>query len=383
MAGVHLQGLVDAVDAFLEEDADQYGHRRSVELMQRTIARLQARQSQMLAAFVESKEWADDGAFDAAMWLATVCRVPKGKAREQIATARRLNQAPRFAEAWLAGEVNGDHFGVVRRLLKPPTEDHFVRDEEELLRHAKTLRFEDFTRIVDYWRQHADPDGTEERELERQNRREVSLAASYEGMYLGRITLDPISGSIVFREHNRITEEFFQADWAEAKERLGHDPLVDDLRRTPAQRRADALVEMATRSATCPADGRRPAPLFSVFVGYETLHGRICELAEGIVLAPGSLLPWFDQAYVERAVFTPSGRVEVSAAARFFSGATRRAIELRDRRCTYEFCDVPLERCQCDHVVPFSEGGPTTQENGRLLCPFHNRRRNPRPPPAA
>ena len=27
--------------------------------------------------------------------------------------------------------------------------------------------------------------------------------------------------------------------------------------------------------------------------------------------------------------------------------------------------------------------GPTTQENGRLLCPFHNRLRNQRPPPAA
>ena len=34
-----------------------------------------------------------------------------------------------------------------------------------------------------------------------------------------------------------------------------------------------------------------------------------------------------------------------------------------------------------DHIVPYSEGGPTTQDNGSLLCAFHNRLRNIRPPP--
>ncbi|MHB1504000.1 MAG: hypothetical protein ACYCTL_07615, partial [Acidimicrobiales bacterium] len=42
-----------------------------------------------------------------------------------------------------------------------------------------------------------------------------------------------------------------------------------------AQRRADALVEMATRSRGLGAGSTRPAPLFSVYVGYETLHGRL------------------------------------------------------------------------------------------------------------
>jgi len=34
-----------------------------------------------------------------------------------------------------------------------------------------------------------------------------------------------------------------------------------------------------------------------------------------------------------------------------------------------------------DHIQPFSAGGPTTQELGRLLRGFHNRLRNQRPPP--
>ncbi len=146
---------------------------------------------------------------------------------------------------------------------------------------------------------------------------------------------------------------------------------------------------MATRSRTAPADGIRPAPLFSVFVGYETLHGRICELENGTVLAPSALTPWMDSAYFERAIFSFGNRVDVSVRARLFTGGTRRAIELRDRICTHPYCYEPAESCQADHIETYAEGGPTTQENGRLLCGFHNRLRNQRqqqrqrPPPAA
>ena len=70
---------------------------------------------------------------------------------------------------------------------------------------------------------------------------------------------------------------------------------------------------MATRSRRAPADGVRPAPLFSVLVGYETLHGRICELENGTVLAPGALVPWLESAYFERAIFSLGTRVDVSA----------------------------------------------------------------------
>ena len=90
-------------------------------------------------------------------------------------------------------------------------------------------------------------------------------------MWLGQMTLDPISGSIVADELNRLEHDLFEADCAQAKERLGRTARIDELARTSGQRRADALVEMATRSRTAPAEGTRPAPLFSVLVGYETL----------------------------------------------------------------------------------------------------------------
>ena len=142
------------------------------------------------------------------------------------------------------------------------------------------------------------------------------------------------------------------------------------------QRRADALVEMATRSATAPAGGRRPEPLFTVLVGYETFVGPVCELAGGAMVTPGSLVRYVERAWVERVVFeSPSRVLDVGVRRRLFSGATRRRWRYGTGSASSLTCDVPAERCEIDHVRPWAEGGLTTQANGRPACAFHNRHR--------
>jgi hypothetical protein len=75
-----------------------------------------------------------------------------------------------------------------------------------------------------------------------------------------------------------------------------------------------------------------PEPLFSVLIDYETLAGRICELANGEAVTPGSLLRYLDRAWIERVVFgSPSRVIDIGARRRLFTGATRRAIQVRDR----------------------------------------------------
>ena len=188
---------------------------------------------------------------------------------------------------------------------------------------------------------------------------------------------DPISRTIVHDELSRIEGELFDQEWKEAKARLGRDPHRDELARRPWQRRADAMVEMAIRSRTAPPGGRRPEPLFTVLVGYEMLSGPILELANGIVLTPGELVPYLDQAWIERVVFdSPSRVIDVGVARRLFTGATRRAVEVRDRYCFDPSCDIPAHLCQIDHIVPYSKGGPTIMSNGRPACGYHNRNRH-------
>ena len=168
---------------------------------------------------------------------------------------------------------------------------------------------------------------------------------------------------------------------------MGEGVCAGDLARTPAQRRADALVAMARRAQGMPAGSRLPEPLFSVLVDYGTFT-RICELADGTVVAPGSLTRWLGEGWAERVVFDGPDRIKnVGVRRRIFSGATRRAIKLRDRTCFHPTCEVAAEHCEIDHVRPWSEGGLTTEDNGRVACGFHNRdrhnreRQRARPPP--
>jgi hypothetical protein len=378
---MELDALVEAIDDLAAVDPSSLAGTDTIELLQRQLTRLAAVATTATAAFDASGSWAPSGSRTAAAWLSTRCRLPAGEARRQVRRGRALRHLPACRRAFADGDLSAAHVDVLVAQRRDSTMAALDRDEELLVGQARTLGYASFVRAVSYWAQLADPDGVEAEECRRRAGRDAYLAASFDGVWLGRITLDAVSGAVVAGELTRLERQLFEADWADARTALGRTPRVGELARTPGQRRADALVEMATRSRTAPADGRRPAPLFSVFVGYETLHGRICELAQGAAVTPGSLVPWLDEAVVERAVFGPGRRVEVSATARLFTGATRRGVELRNRGCTHPFCDGSTAGFEVDHVVPYADGGPTTQENGRILCGFHHRLRNQRPPP--
>jgi hypothetical protein len=306
--------------------------------------------------------------------------LPITETRRQVSNGRALRHMPIAEEAWLKGDISAVHVGVLAGACSEARRETFTRDEKILVDHAKALQFRDFWRTVRYWEQLADPDGVEEDAEEERSNRALYLSQSFRGTWLGKMTFDPLTGTIINNELERLEQQLFEADWAEARSRLGDRATPADLRRTPAQRRADALVQMAIRSRTAPAEGRPPEPLFSVFVDYETFAGRICELANGTVVTPGDVVPWLPQSWIERVVFDgPSRVIDMGVKRRLFTGGTRRAVQLRDRECFHDFCDIPAEDCQVDHVIPYAAGGETTQANGRPACGFHNRERHRRP----
>lgn len=377
---MELDDLAEAIDHLCESDPSAYADTESIELLCRQMARLDAFATRATAAFDTAGNWVPSGAHNATAWLTASCRLPKSQARSLVRRGREIRHLPVTAEAWALGDIGAAQVDIMAGLRGDATEEVLARDEEVLVGQARTLPYQSFARAAAYWEQLADPDGVEKDEERRRAARDVYLERSFGGMWLGKMTLDPIAGAIVGGELERLEHTMFAADWAAARTATGREPTLCDLARTPGQRRADALVEMATRSKMVPEGARRPGPLFSVLINYQAAV-RVCELADGTVIAPGSLLPWLDEAYLERVVFAPSRRVEVSEKTRLFSGATRRALELRDRQCAHPYCDIEGSKCEADHIIPFPAGGPTTQENGRMLCGFHNRQRNARPPP--
>ncbi|MGQ0432143.1 MAG: DUF222 domain-containing protein [Microthrixaceae bacterium] len=351
-------------------------------LAQRVRAQLEAAEARLLGRWDADRVWQDSGAKSGAAWLAREQRLPIQTTRQRIRHARALRTLPEVETAWASGEIDRTHLITLLGVRTPRTRHQFDTDHIELLDSARTKGFVDFKRHCDLWEMLVDPDGAEQGADDDRAAREVHLSQSFGGMWFGRMTLDPVSGDIVHGTLSMIERELFEADWTEAKERLGFEPMTMQLCRTPAQRRADALVEMATRARTAPADGKRPRPLFTVLVDYETFAGPLLELFNRTTITPGTAARHLDHADIERIVFDgPSRVIDVGATRRFFRGALRRAIEVRDRTCFHPYCDEVPERLEIDHIHDASKGGETTQDNAQGGCGFHNRWKYNHPDP--
>jgi hypothetical protein len=364
------------IDDALSTDLDGLDDRALCEAtaeVHRAEARLAAVRSRLVAALDRRGAYAPTGAQSAAAYLASACRLPAGVARRHVITARALAHLPATAERLADGDLNGWHASrLAAGWSNPRTQEVAERDDETLSSEAARLPFRHFEQVVAYWRQLADEDGADDEAEAQRARRRLHVSRTLDGCFKLDGLLDPVDGTVVAAALRRIDDGLWEADRDEARRRLGRPPIEGDLERSAQQRRADALVELAKLATSAPADGHRPRPLVSVLCGYETFAGRVCELADGTVLAPGRVAALLDEAVIERAVFDGPARVLEIGQQRCFVRALRRAIELRDRTCTHAHCDRPADACHVDHIEPWDAGGATIQGNGRLLCPFHN-----------
>ena len=364
--------VADAVDEVLALDGDDITDddlRTAMVELRRVQSRLAAVVTQLTARFDARRAWADDGSRNAADWVSYHAHRPRPEAASEVRVGRQLRTMPVLRRAWRAGEVSAAHARVLARLAAHPRAGvHFPDGEASLVEQAGRLRFDDFERVTRYWLAAADPDGPERDHRRDLDLRRCSLDIGLDGVGHLDGRMAPVGAATVGGALDRIERELFEADLTEARARLGDAASAADLARTPAQRRHDALVEMAARSVTAPPDGKRPAPLVTVMVGYETFAGPICELARGTVVAPGTVADLLgqDDTLFERAVFDGPDRLVELSAARTFRGTLRRLLEVRQRRCEHRTCHVPADRCEGDHVLPWSAGGETSQSNGRL-----------------
>ncbi len=227
-----------------------------------------------------------------------------------------------------------------------------------------------------YWQDRVDPDDCERQGDKQRDSRRVHLSQSFQGTWFLDGVLDPISGGELDEALRRIYDELHRVDRSKAEAIHGPCCTEELLERTPPQRRADALVELARRAMATPHDGRKPRPLISVLVGYESFRGPIRQTFNGTLLSNGQVAALLTEADIERVVFAPPGRdiTDLGRRTRLFTPAQRRVIQLRDRTCGHPDCEEPTERCDMNHwPTPWAQGGETNISNGRSDCPLHNR----------
>jgi hypothetical protein len=82
-------------------------------------------------------------------------------------------------------------------------------------------------------------------------------------------------------------------------------------------------------------------------------------------------------AYLRRGLLTgPEAAIslplDVGAATETIPPHLRRAVISRDKHCRFSGCDRLAAACQVHHIIPRSQGGPTSLSNLLLLCSFHH-----------
>jgi hypothetical protein len=210
-------------------------------------------------------------------------------------------------------------------------------------------------------RAHADPAGAEAAAAAAHDRRRLTVAGTFAGAVVLDGVLDPEGGATVLA----------------ALMPLAAPGGADD-GRTPAQRRADALVELARRaldSAELPTTaGERPH--LQIRVDLATLlagTGTAAADWAGPLSAGAALRLACDATITPVLTAGPSEVLDLGRSVRLVSPAQRRALVVRDGGCVWPDCDRPPAFTDAHHLRHWIDGGATDLANLALVCRRHHR----------
>ena len=375
-------------------------------------AMLDSIECEALAAYDASKEYKATGDTSAAARIAWLTHSRKSAVERRCRLGRQLRSMPHTVAAFELGEIGLDHVDTLAKANLPSLAVRFAQDEELLVGYARELPYDEFWRKVSNWRDAVAPADAEERALSQFEAREAHSSATFEGM--GRVDawLDRIGFHEFDAELRRQEKRLWEQDWAEARARLGDKATKRDLGRTAAQRRADALVEMARASAAHGGVGTEPNLGVTMVVDpdtYQTVWARIvaeingedpnrypyplqrrCEFADGTPVTPEQVLFTSLTGWMNALVTDPDGYpVSHGRERRWFSGPPRRAAQIAFPVCDHPSCTIRSPHCEVDHILAWIDDGLTDSVNAKPMCKAHNlwkehvtaRRRRRRPTP--
>ena len=147
--------------------------------------------------------------------------------------------------------------------------------------------------------------------------------------------------------------------------------------RSPATRRADALIELVGRAVSAPQGVPRQAKTSLVLtIGLEALAGR-CRGAgltpAGEMVTAGTVRRLACDAEVTPMVLGSDGEIlDQGRAVRLFTRGQIRHLWLRDKGCTFPGCSRPAAWTDAHHLIHWVDDGPSDLSNAALLCRAHH-----------
>jgi hypothetical protein len=413
-----LAALAAVADELAAQDLDRLGDAVRAERvlgLRRLVDRLEGQWLKELAG-VDARGAAgaeqDREVGSTAGWLRGRLRLGTGAASSAVRTARALFRGPlaATAQALTSGDISVAHASVLAHGTQDLPEHVASEAEPVLIEAACRLDPPRLRRVLGHLQLVADPDGADHQAERRHQRRGLWLAPTFDGMVAVDGLLGPEAGQSLLA----------------ALEPLARPEDAQDTR-SGAQRRADALAELARRSLE---GGRLPQtggvrPQLTVTVDLDSLLGHpgslggeagwagpldpegcqrlACDAAVTRVLVTrqhaGHHHPGHDpsgqappQAHDPSGTDGLAGRLraatallppilggapsqplEVGRTTRVVQPAQRLALAVRDGGCVFPDCDRPLAWCEAHHLRHWLHGGPTDLANLALVCRAHHR----------
>jgi hypothetical protein len=311
--------------------------------------RVEARRAEFIAVADRRGIPAKNGFGSTTAWLMALSGEPAGVCRSQVAVAAALEGMPETRAAFAAGVVSECRVRLLAQ-AQAVAPEQFAADEKTLVAQAVSVSSQRLPQVFREWRRHTDPEGAEADAERLRALRTLHLSPAWSGMVHLSGDLDPESGGVVLAAIRGLAE-----------------PAALDAQdtRTPAQRQADALVEICHRHLNGDPGKGSSRPHLTITIPCNTLQAGcgVVDTEAGPIPAETVRRVACD-ATISRIIVDQDGSpVEAGEARRIISSALRRALELRDRGCTHPGCDMPVRWCEAHHIIHWAQGGKTVLSN--------------------
>src|SRR5438132_887249 len=295
-------------------------------------------------------------------WAAQTCGLTPNAASDRLCVGKQLEAMPRVAEALSTGEIGYQATSVICHFRENLRED--LRElcyEEQWIGHAKQLTVKNLHWLAEHVRYMLDPDSFDHGIEEDYEKRFLSISES-RGMFHISGVLDREGGSALKTAIESLAKRIGTGD-----------------ERTPKQRRADTLVEVAHHAmnqGTLPRrNGVRPhVTVHTTVEGLKREAGASAsELHNGMPISSKTVQRLACDGTLSRVLKADSVVIDVGRATRTVSPAQWRGLKARHRSCAAPGCDRPINWTSPHHIEFWSRGGKGNLPNLLPLCYFHHR----------
>lgn len=324
--------------------------------LRRHLDRQEAQLARVLAALDDRGDWAVTGAPSLATWLSRRTGAQPGRVRASAELGRAMAACPALDEAVRSGRVTP---GAASAVVPAMSDDGFADAAESLVGELVGMTPTQAARHVESWRAIADPPDDQARRRSAHERRFIRFRPAGDGMEQveGLLPSDTCRALRLALAH--LTEQ----------------QRSDGSDRTPRQRSADALGDLAAAFGRGEVSGGRDLPRLIVTMTLGDLEQRGAgRAATGEVITSSEIDRMCCDAVIHRYVADQDGAVlNFGRGRRTVSPQQFLALVARDGGCRGPSCDRPPGWCEAHHVREYAaRRGLTNIDELVLLCHHHH-----------